>query len=197
MVIKKIIAFCLALSGSWILSSSAFAVLIEYEQTLQAGNHYEYTYTVTNDSASTFDIAGISVYFDYQSFSNIQITASPVNWDPLYSDPIIALPFDGLADWYALGATIAAGEVLTGFSVAFDWVSSSLNPFMDQYFEIYDPISFDVIASGNIQDKSQPAQVSEPGAFVFLVLGFVSLICVRKFGFLKKGYEHRSIGCIG
>ena len=170
-------------SGLWfwaLFSANAMAVVIEYDQVSQSGNRYEYSYSVTNDSDSTFDIAGISIYFDFSSYENIVISDSPDNWDPYFEDPIPALPFDGLADWFALGAPIAAGETLSGFNVAFDWIGAEAEPFVNQYFEIYDTVTFDLLASGLTQLTSDtPEAVPEPVSLFLLVAGLLGLMFGR------------------
>ena len=162
---------------------SASAVVIEYEQVSQSGNTYEYSYTVINDAASTFDIAGISIYFDVGAYENITITGSPsADWDPYFQDPIPALPFDGLADWLSYGATIAAGEALSGFSVMFDWIGGGSGPFATQFFDIYDPDTFGLLESGETQlaGGQSPVDVPEPGSLVLLVFGLLGALRLRR-----------------
>ena len=159
---------------------SASAVVIEYEQIDQTGSRYEYTYTVANEAASSFDISWFTIYFEAGSYENIEITASPVDWDPYYEDPIPALPFDGIADWLSFGAPIAAGEELSGFSVAFDWIGVDSDPFETQFFEIYD-LGFSLLASGETElaGGEPPVDVPEPGSIFLVMLGLAGLVRLR------------------
>lgn len=151
-------------------AESASALQITYTQLAHSGTHYEYGYTLTNDSAVS--IEEFSIYFDAGAYGNLQVLSSPAYWDPLVAQPEFVL--DGFVDWLALGNVLAQGESLGGFNIAFDWVGSGSAPFAQQYFEVYDPLTFDVLASGETSFvQTDPVSVPEPSTIGLLLTGLL------------------------
>lgn len=168
--------FSLVVSG-WLFASSAFALVLEFDPVLQSGSRYEYNYSLTNDES--FDISALTIFFEADSYQNLQMLGSPANWDPLVVEPD---PFfgDGYVDWATYAVPIASGETLSGFRVAFDWIGGGTGPFDSQYYEIYDPTTFDLLISGDsIRSSSPPVEVPEPSMLWLLLTGLAGIAFAR------------------
>lgn len=155
------------------------ATLIEYDVQNFAGNTWEYTYTVTNDTLAS-DIELIDVFFTLGLYENLAPTVTPAGWDPLVFQPDPAIPADGLYDVLALFVPgIAPGDTLGGFGVQFDFLGTGTPS--DQFFEIVDPFTFAPVDSGSTQASSTgPAPVPEPSTIWLAGIGLVGLFGARK-----------------
>jgi hypothetical protein len=158
-----------------LLGLRVHAVQITYEQISSSGNHYEYSYSVFNDSG--FEVEEFSIYFEAGFYQNLQVLASPTDWDALEVEPDFI--FDGFVDWLALGDTLAPGATLGGFSLAFDWLGTAGSPFAGQFFEVLDPVSFVVLEDGFTRAFEPPTAVPEPG-MLFLLLGGVFVLALAR-----------------
>ncbi|MFC1751186.1 PEP-CTERM sorting domain-containing protein [Pseudomonadota bacterium] len=154
---------------------NTFATTISYEATNISGNTWEYSYSVSNDTL-TSDIEEFSIYFDLGLYENLTFTSTPVNWDPIAFDPDPFLPGDGLYDAFALASGIASGDMLSGFSVQFDFLGVG-GP-GSQWFEILDPFTFAVLDSGNTQLAS--ASVPEPETLWLIGMGLMGMLLGKK-----------------
>lgn len=178
--------FSLVVSG-WLFASYAFALVLEFDPVIQSGSHYEYSYSLTNDES--FDVNALTIFFEADSYQNLQILGSPADWDPLVVDPD---PFfgDGYADWATYTLPIASGETLSGFRVAFDWIGVGAGPFDSQYFEIYDPNTFDLLISGDtIRSSSPPVEVPEPSMLWLLLTGLAGIVFARSSSVARKAAQ--------
>jgi hypothetical protein len=142
---------------------------IFYEVQHLAGNSWEYSYTVDNQSAEA--IEEFFIYFDLGTYENLVITGSPTDWDSDAIQPDPQLPDDGFADWWSFVSPINPAEELGGFSVSFDFLAAGTPG--SQFFEIIDPNNFDVISDGFTQTRTSAAP--EPGTLVLLGLGLAGL----------------------
>ena len=172
----------LVLAGWSLFASSASATVIQYQQVLQSGNHYEYSYSITNDDS--FDIYALTIFFEVGSYANLAIISSPTDWDPLAIQPDVSLSSDGFVDWQAFVLPLLPSQLLMGFSVEFDWIGAVANPFTSQYFEIYDPESFGVLASGNTF-RDTTVDVPESSGLTMLIVGLALLLLVRRISSIK------------
>ncbi|PKG99732.1 PEP-CTERM sorting domain-containing protein [Paraglaciecola sp. MB-3u-78] len=148
------------------VSYSAKAVYIEYELNLVNGNTYQYDYTIFNDDIAA-GIEEFAIFFDYNTTENLAVVASPAVWDSLVIQPDTGLPDDGLFDSLALASPISLGGSLGGFSVQFDWLGSNSGP-VAQAFEVYNPSTFAVLASG-----STLSSVPEPASLAMILIGLL------------------------
>jgi hypothetical protein len=73
---------------------------------------------------------------------------------------------DGAYDARALGPGIGIGQIVTGFSVSFDWLGDAVMP-GSQFYEIINPDTYETIDSG--------WTIPEPGTFLLLGLGILTL----------------------
>ncbi len=161
--------------------TSAQANPIYYEVENLAGSRWEYSYTVDNQTASP--IEQFTIYFDPALYINLDVTGfSALNWDGFASAPGDNLPDDDFVDWCATGpdcfediAGIDVGQMLSGFSVEFDWLGAG-DPGR-QFFEIVNPEPFDITSSGltRLLDGNPPT-VPEPAPTVLLGIGLLALL---------------------
>ncbi len=153
------------------------ATTIIYDLNNLGGSTWEYNYTVQNDSLS-IDIEEFTVWFDYTLYENLAVTSPLLDWDEIEIQPDTFIPDDGFYDALALVSGIAPGESKSGFSVSFDWLGNGVPG--SQFFDIVDPNTFEIIESGNQSIASDPNPVPEPSTFLFMAIGFVSLVFFRK-----------------
>jgi hypothetical protein len=153
------------------MANGVRATTILYDLSNLGGTTWEYTYTVTNDSMSSA-IEEFTIYFNLGSYDNLAATSSLASWDQLAINPDPSLPADGFYDALTLATGIAPGATESGFSVSFDWLVAGIPG--SQLFDVFDPITFDVVDSGNT------AVIPEPGTFLLLGSGIIGLIGIRK-----------------
>lgn len=160
---------------------TASATLIEYELTSTGGNNYRYEYTVTNDGTLGAGVAleWFAILFDpalYDETSLTIVTANPpvADWDELILGS--GLLIDAAYDVFALGGGIADGDSVAGFAVEFTWLGVGMPS--AQAFEIYDPVSFNVIETGST--RATVTSVSEPGTPGLLFLAVIAAAMLRR-----------------
>jgi len=161
-------------------SRASQATSVSFDVAHIAGNTWEYSYTVANDTLAT-DIEEFTVWFDVNLYENLIATATPADWDPLVIQPDPGLPDDGLYDALALVAGIAPGGSLGGFSVQFDFLGMGTPG--SQPFDIVDPFSFALIDGGRTISTAGPA-IPEPSTFVLLAVGLCGVLGAR--GYVRQ-----------
>ncbi len=136
---------------------------IRYETADLGSGRWQYTYEVTNISL-TSAVEEFTIWFDYGSFENLSIeTPDPPagDWDELAVQPEPILLDDGYYDALTLDTGIGIGEMVSGFSVSFDWLGMGQPG--SQFYEIIDPATFETLDSGYT--------VPEPTTILLLGLG--------------------------
>ena len=169
---------CLAILALVVASAripAAQATLISFEVDNIAGNTWEYSYTVENDSLG-IDIEEFTIFFDVGLYENLALASAPTGWDPLAVDPLPVLLFDGFYDALALGPGLAPGGSLGGFSVLFDFLGSGTPD--SQQFEIIDPNTFQALEFGT---TSVALSIPEPGSAPLFAIGLVLLTLVASY----------------
>lgn len=155
--------------------SSAQAEGIESIATSLGGNSWRYDYTITNSTPSlAFD--EVTIYFDHTKYSNLRQAAVPSGWDPFVAQPDTGIPADGYFDVLNLGMPLAAGEVVSGFSITFDLFASAAPA--GQPFDVLDSSTFELINSGMVVLTST-SPVPEPGALTMMLMG-MGLVCIAQ-----------------
>jgi hypothetical protein len=156
----------------------AQAIVISYDLIGLGSNQYRYEYSVTNDGtlASGAAIELFDIMFDPATYleSSLTIsTATPLasDWDEiiLASAPGVSVAYDALA----LAGGIANGTSVSGFSVDFIWIGTGVPG--GQPFEIYDPVNFALLESGNTLNA-----VPAPAALWLLVSGSAALMALGR-----------------
>ena len=148
-------ALCLCLVSTVCLGGRAEAANVTYTVESLGGSRFEYHYIV--DNALSFDIEELTIFFDFGQYTNLAVTSPLAGWDEIVADPTLVLgsPDPGFYDALALGAGIAPGHQLAGFSVSFDWLGVGLPG--AQSFTVVDPVTFDALASGTTNSVPEPA----------------------------------------
>ena len=153
--LKLLQFFCRGFLAIALLCSTSFAnaVIIESELTSLGGNSYLYEFNVINNDL-TEGIEEFVVYFELGSYENLNSAILPIGWDVIIDDPIFPLPPFNISERGVFEAfidtalAIGLGEALGGFSIAFDWIGTTLAPdAAGNVFEVLDS-SFDAVASG-------------------------------------------------
>lgn len=160
---------------------TAGATLIEYELTPTGGNSYRYEYNVTNDGTLGAGVAleWFAILFDpalYDETSLTIVTADPpaADWDELILGS--GLLIDAAYDVFALGGGIADGGSVAGFAVEFTWLGAGMPSV--QGFEIFDPVSLNVIETGST--RATVTSVPEPGTPALLLLAAITAVAMLR-----------------
>jgi hypothetical protein len=135
------------------------ATVITFDVAAVAGNTFEYSYVVENDTL-TLDIEELAVYFDVDLFENLRLATAPPDWDPVVVQPDVLLRDDGFLDVLALFAGIPPGGTLGGFTIQADFLGPGVPG--RQRFEILDPVTFAILDSG-FTVPAATVPVPEPG----------------------------------
>ncbi len=157
-----------------VVSQSANATIITYDLEHVVGSTYKYNYTVHNDTLAVA-IEEFSIYFSHSETENLMFALPDdfSGWSPLVIQPDPApAPLDvGWVDWLDYsGLGIATGDILSGFSVQFDWIGGASGP-GSQFFEVFDPIDFGLLDSG----QTVTATVPEPATIPLFLFGLIWL----------------------
>lgn len=150
-----------------LLVNSAFADTIFFTVENLGGNQWEYNYTLENTGADPLE--AFSIFFDFRDYENLAVTGSPADWDSIVLQPDLGLPDDGIFDSLSFGGLLDPGDILGGFSVAFDFLGVGVPG--EQFFEFYDPLDFSVVIDG----ASEAAVVPEPGTLALMLSGLLFL----------------------
>lgn len=169
--------------------SSAFATQIEYTATNNGGGNYTLVYNVINDTLSQ-DIGGFSIYFG-QTADGLNFTNSfafdhftpgdqPVGWDSYSFEPS-AIELPGQFNSDAMGAGIASGASLGGFTVSFDWTGAG--SYDGLFFEVFDADgNFSILDTGytTLGGGNGTAPVPEPATMLLFGTGLGGVAFFRK-----------------
>lgn len=170
----------------------ASASPVFYQVDALGGDRWEYHYTLDNQTSELID--GLTVFFELDLFANLSVTGNANagtfdTWNGEASQPDPALPDDGFGDWLALGAPLAPGGSLDGFSIAFDYLGAGSPG--SQFFEVYrlEFGAFDfpdlvVIADGFTTPLrvEPPVSVPSPSSLPLLLTGLALLVLRQRPG---------------
>jgi len=149
-----------------------YAATVTYQANDLGAGRWEYLYSVINTTLPSVD--EFTVYFEYGLYANLAIDNPKPNWDGLVLNPdlLLGAPVSGIYDALALVSGIPQGSSEGGFRVSFDWVGTGMPG--AQYFEVVNPTTYEVLASGTT------TAVPLPGALLLLGSGLVTLIGLKK-----------------
>lgn len=167
--------------------ATSFASLITYDLTHLGGADYRYDYTITNDGSlpggaalEVIDIAFDPTLYQESSLTIVSDAGLAVDWDQNIFASHLSIP--AIFDIFALGSGIASGNSVNGFAVTFIWLGGPALP-GSQSFEILDPNTFNVLASG-VTSLQADTVVSQPSLWVLLLSGVVGLL-----GMVKRRHD--------
>lgn len=154
--------------NAWATPSADFL----YGETNLGGGLWKYDYTLYNISNPSTDLGYdlFSVAIDFQPLATFTLLSIPIGWD--------AISGAGFAEAFSLnpgtppiGADIAPGTSLSGFSFQFDYQAGNL-PFLAYLINTNDPAN-PIAYAGNT------APVPEPATFLLLASGLAGLGYLR------------------
>jgi hypothetical protein len=157
-----------------LLAGTASAVSITYTTENLGGNTWQYNYTLDNTGSTTLE--AFAIFFDVGVYENLVLSASPFDWDSFVVEPDLFLPDDGFLDSLVFGLGLAPGDQLSGWSVVFDLLAGDAPG--PQYFEFYDPWSFDTISTGFTEAAA--TGVPEPAPISLLAAGLALVLLMRR-----------------
>lgn len=127
-------------------------------------NRWIYTYQVHNIALEE-GISEFTIWFELSKYENLAVESIgvPAGWVESVWQPMPALLDDGGYDVLSLTENISAGQSLSGFQVAFDWIGDGV-PGVQSY-EIINPDTFETIETG------YTVLVPEPASAMIMILG--------------------------
>lgn len=151
----------------------AGAVEIRYALRPLHDDVFRYDYQIRNDGSvgAGAAIGALDILFDPALFDEASLTIASVpassDWSAMFLDSAPGVP--AAFDLSASGTGLEPGATLAGFAVEFRWLGAG-SP-AAQGYEVYDPVSFDLLQTGT----TAPTSVPEPLAATLLLVGCVAL----------------------
>jgi hypothetical protein len=147
-------------------------VLVWYDVNDLGSGQWEYTYSVRNQGLEE-PIEEFTIWFDFGLYENLTVTTPDppsANWNEIIVQPEPYLHDDGFYDALALGAGIDISEMVTDFSVSFNWLGSDEPG--PQHYEIINPATYETIADG--------WTIPEPASAIVMSVGGVLMAAMRR-----------------
>lgn len=148
---------------------------IDYTAVGLGGNVWRYDYIVRNLGASSFD--EVTIHFNADAYIGLSLLSTPVGWDSLVAQPDPAIPSNGFFDSLS-SFSLLSGDTASGFSVLFNFLGAGTPS--TQPFDIVDPNTFGVLASGQTTPLVSTFPVSEPTSGSLVAAGILLLLLMRR-----------------
>ncbi|MDD2738428.1 MAG: hypothetical protein PHR94_05810 [Methylomonas lenta] len=160
-----------------VVPSLSTASIFTYSLQDLGNDHYRYIYNIGNngtlpgeDAIKLYDILFDPILY---SETSLNISSAPpisIDWSEqiLNSAPDIPTTYDVFSN----GTGIIAGAEVKGFAVDFLWLSTGLPS--GQKYEIYDPLSFELLETGVTQALTSIPVPSTLPLFLTAILGVAS-----------------------
>lgn len=170
LILKRALAHAAA-ALAWVAfaAPAAQAAYISVDLVKAGGHTWDVGFTVEADPGQP--VEAFTVYFDWTQVSNLQVWASPSDWDSLVVQADSALMSDAFFDTLALAGGVTQPTALGGFIARFDWADDK-GPIGLRY-TINDPVTFDPIERGsvNLAPGGGGTTVPEPATSLLLAVG--------------------------
>jgi hypothetical protein len=172
---KKLIS-ALLLTVS-LLPPMACAIQVDFTSVDLGGNRYRYDYSIHNDGSlgAGTSVAVIDLLFDPALYEesllfNVSTPTLATDWSQqfLASAPAVPAAFDLMAK----STGIPVGEQVNGFAVEFHWLGSGTPG--KQSFDVYDPVTFDLLEQG------VTSAVPEPKTWLMMLAGTPLLLALGR-----------------
>ena len=170
-VFKLLLQLLLLMLSTYSLPASA--AMISTEIRALGGQSYAYVYVLENTDIAT-PIQELTLYYDFQFFTDLNLADAPASWSPFVSQPDPGFNDDGIVD-LLFDAGLALGEMQEPFTVEFTWLGTGA-PSGIQTFELYDD-SFNLLQTGITSPVPAPAPAPAPAP---LLLGLALLVLFRR-----------------
>ncbi|MFO1341083.1 MAG: PEP-CTERM sorting domain-containing protein [Burkholderiaceae bacterium] len=155
----------------------AGAAFVQADLSRVGGNTWDASFTVGADPGQT--IESFTIYFDWTQVSNLQVWATPGDWDSLVVQADGALASDGYYDALALADGITDPKVLGGFIARFEWADPDGPGALR--FTVNDPTTFAVVEEGAVDLRTGGgAGVPEPGTGTLIMAALVATVTCRR-----------------
>jgi hypothetical protein len=164
----------LAIAALFVLTAKASAAIVTYTATALGGSQFRYDYTIENNDSFSYD--EITIFFGADQYADLADPVAPTGWDSIVVQPDTFLG-DGFFDVLTMGVGLAPAETLSGLSVIFSFLGTGAPG--SQLFEIVDPLTFDVLASGRTR-VDDGGVVPVPGALVLFLSGLAAARVARR-----------------
>ena len=156
--------------------SACHAAVITYTVKPLEGTRWEYEYELRSSPDEPL-LREFTIMFDFLTFANISLEASPSGWDTLVIEPDVNVASDGFLDGLALGQGLEPGTTMGGYRIAFDFLTTGTPG--RQRFDVVDPITFAIIESGFTRAQ-EPVAIPEPGTVATIALAALMMVSSRR-----------------
>jgi len=140
------------------------SVIIDYELVSLGGQHYKYSYKITNQpsSSGTAAVKLIDIIFDKTLYNETTLSITTTGVLTTTWTEQLFFSIAGVDPIYEISSTtgLADNTSISGFSIEFDWLGAGIPA--EQLFEIRDLNTFTRIEQGKTQTNQAPPVINPP-----------------------------------